>query len=268
MLDKKIENKLKLLKKQLLSLKSVVVAFSGGIDSTLLLKAAHDVLAENSLAVIIASAFFPQPELDSAIKTARQIGCRYKVIKLDVLKNSKISKNPKNRCYICKKLIMQALLKIAKTNKLKHVIEGSNFDDLSEHRPGKQALLELGISSPLAESKLTKPEIRQLLRYFGFKQWDHGSSSCLATRFSYGTILNNIDLEAVDCAEAMIKSYGFKQVRVRMHKRIARIEVSKNEIKELFKILDKKLIQKIKKLGFNAICIDVEGYCSGSMDSL
>ncbi|MBU1043311.1 MAG: ATP-dependent sacrificial sulfur transferase LarE [Candidatus Omnitrophica bacterium] len=268
MLDKKTENKLKLLKNQLLSLKSVVVAFSGGIDSTLLLKAAYDVLDKNVLAVIIASAFFPNSELDLAIKTARQIGCRYKVIKLDVLKNSKISKNPKNRCYICKKQIMQQLLKIAKTNKLKHVIEGSNFDDLSEHRPGKQALRELGVSSPLAESKLTKPEIRQLLRYFGFKQWDSGSSSCLATRFPYQTSLNNIDLEAVACAENLIKSLGFKQVRVRMDERIARIEVSKNKIKALFKVFDKKLIDKFKKLGFNHICIDLEGYCSGSMDEL
>lgn len=266
MFDKKTGKKLKILKDNVFALESAVVAFSGGIDSSLLLKIAYDVLGNKVLAVIIASAFFPKQELDAAVKIARQIGCKYKVLKLDLLKNRRIKKNPKNRCYLCKKQIMQELLKIAKINKLKHVIEGSNFDDLSQHRPGKQALLELGISSPLAEAKLKKQEIRQLLRHFGFKQWNHGSSSCLATRFPYGTSLNDIDLESVACAEAMIKSYGFKQVRVRMHERIARIEVEKNKIKQLVGTLDKKLISKFKKLGFRHICIDVEGYYGGSMD--
>lgn len=247
-------------------MESAVVAFSGGVDSTLLLKAAHDIFKKNVLAVIVSSAFLTKQELDSAIKTAKQIGCAYKVINLDLLKNSKIINNPKNRCYVCKKLIMRELLKIANINKLKHVIEGSNFDDLSQYRPGKQALIELGISSPLAEAKLTKSEIRKILKSFDFVHWDIPSSSCLATRFAYGTVLNNIDLQAVANAEALLKSYGFKQVRVRMHESIARIEVSKDKIEKLLKILDKRLTDKLKKIGFRNICIDVEGYCSGSMD--
>ncbi len=266
MLDKKILSKLNKLKSIILPMESAVVAFSGGIDSSLLLKSAYDVLGNNVLAVIICSDFFTEQELDSAVKIAQQIGCKYKVLKLDILSNTKIQKNPKNRCYICKKQIMQTLLKIAKQNKLKHVIEGSNFDDLKQHRPGKQALAELGVSSPLVEAKLKKPEIRQLLRNLGFKHWDNPSLSCLATRFPYGTTLNNIDLEAVACAETLLRSYGFKQIRVRMHERIARIEVSKNKISELIRVLNKKMIDKIKKLGFSHICIDVDGYNSGSMD--
>ena len=266
MLDKKIKNKLKNLKRIILSLESAVVAFSGGIDSSLLLSIADDVLGENVLAVIIASDFLTKQELDAAVKIAKQIGCKYKILKLDLLKDSKIQRNSKDRCYVCKKQIMRTLLKLAKQNKFKHVIEGSNFDDLKQYRPGKKALAELGISSPLVQAKLKKTEIRLLLKKQGFEHWDNPSDSCLATRFPYDTELNKIDLEAVACAEEIIKTYGFKQVRVRMHERIARIEVSKNWIKQLFKNFDKKLISKLKKLGFSRVCIDAEGYYSESMD--
>ncbi len=262
LLNKKV-NKLKKILKQM---GSVLVAFSGGTDSSLLLKAAHDIRGEKVLAVIVSSAFMSKEEVADAKNTAEKIGTRYKVIRLNVLKNKKVSKNPPKRCYFCKKQIMRKLLNMAAKYNLKHVIEGSNIDDLKQHRPGKKALSELKIRSPLAETGLKKSEIRKLLRGFGFKNWDKPSSGCLATRFSYGTRLKQNKLKAVADAERVLRNLGFKQVRVRVHDDIARIEVLRDKTGRLLKLLDEKTLRKIKENGSRHICIDVQGYRSGSMD--
>lgn len=263
----RLSNKLNKLKSKIAQLDSAIVAFSGGTDSTFLLKAAHDVLGrEKLLAVIVSSAFITKAEIAEAKSIAEKIGVKYKVLKWDVLHDDKINKNPANRCYFCKKEIMRQLIDLAADYNLKHVIEGSNLDDNKQHRPGKKALKELKIRSPLAEAGFKKREIRKMLQRFGFKNWDKPSSSCLATRFSYGTRLKEKDLKAVDSAEQDLKKLGFKQVRVRIHGDIARIEVSKNKISKLFKLFKNNTVKKIRMTGVRHICIDTQGYCSGSMD--
>ena len=263
-----LKKKLNLLKKNISELGSVVVAFSGGTDSSLLLKISSEVLGGRVLAVTVASDFIKSGEVDSARCLAKIMGVRNKVVDCFLLADKKIRSNPRRRCYFCKKKLMQLLADVARRGGYAAVIEGSNADDSKQFRPGKKALVELSIRSPLAEAELTKKEIRCLARYYRLPNYDAPSSSCLATRFPYGTRLTAEKLLSVAALEQQLRHFGVKQVRVRMHENIARIEVAKTDLPRLLKVATSSFLSKIKKTGVSFVCADLEGFRSGSMDQV
>ena len=230
----KLAQKLYCLKQIVAGMGSVVVAYSGGTDSTLLLKIVSQVLKKKDFVVVVVdSAFLTREEVKSALKLAKGWNIRVKLLKCDVLSDPVIRSNPRLRCYFCKKKIMRNLVNIRKSNGFGYVIDGSNADDFKQLRPGKRALRELGVRSPLAEARLNKSEIRVLARRLKLTNWAKPASSCLATRFPYGVLLKRRDLLRVAWAERLLKGRGFKQVRVRVYGKLARIEVEKEKIKKL-----------------------------------
>jgi len=254
------------LKEILKQYKSVLVAFSGGTDSGFLLKAAIDFLgAEKVLAVTVKSEVIPERKITEAKKIAEEIGSRWEMVEIPILSEKNLIKNPTDRCYLCKKIILKHLKKIAKKEGIKEVIEGTITEDTQEYRPGKKAIKELGIKSPLLEAGFTKEETRRLSRKLGLPSWNKPSFSCLATRFPYGTKLTKRHLKRIEEAEAILATKTFSQFRVRHHGKIARIEVLE---KDLDKLLSqrKNIIAEFKKTGYNYITLDLEGYRSGSMD--
>jgi uncharacterized protein len=262
-----LEEKLDFLKDILRSLESVVIAYSGGVDSTFLSKVAFDVLGDNALAVTVSSEIHPRWEAEEAVETAREMGIKHETIAADALNVPEFAGNPANRCYYCKKEILAKLEKVARRRGFKHVIEGSNFDDLDDHRPGMQAVRELGVRSPLKEAKLTKAEIRELSKRFGLPTWDKPSLACLASRFPYGVEITREKLTAVDEAETFLRSLGVRQLRVRHHHQIARIEVAEEDMETLLQSRE-QIVKKLKELGYAYVTMDLQGYRTGSMNEV
>ncbi|MBQ7221720.1 MAG: ATP-dependent sacrificial sulfur transferase LarE [Synergistaceae bacterium] len=249
------------------SLGSVAVAFSGGVDSTLLLKAAHDVLGDKALAVTLSSSLFPQRELEESKSFCRDNGITHIICEVDELSIDGFSSNPPNRCYLCKRALFSKMLMIAGEHNLAHVIEGSNMDDLGDYRPGLQAIRELGIKSPLREAGLTKSEIRQLSHELGLPTWEKPSYACLASRFVYGDEITREKLLMVERAEGLLLGFGFRQMRVRIHGKLARIEILPEDFP---RILDEatrtKICDALKGYGFSYVSLDLKGYRTGSMN--
>jgi len=260
-----IDLKLQKLKKNLKAMKSVLIAYSGGVDSTLLLKIAGDVLKGKVLAVIAGSPTYPQDEIKGATKLAKKLGVKCRLIKTNEFSDTRFVKNPRNRCYYCKLELFSVLKKIAKQEKLNYVLDGSNLDDLKDFRPGSRAKSELKIRSPLQEVELTKKEIRFLSKKMKLPTWNKPSLACLASRIPYGTYLKKQDLERVNKAEQYLRSLGFKQVRVRHYGDTARIEIERDKIKT-FIVQSTECIVKLKKIGYKYITLDMEGYRTGSMN--
>jgi uncharacterized protein len=254
------------LKEILRKYKSVLVAFSGGADSGFLLKAAVDFLgAEKVLAVTVKSEVIPERKITEAKKMAEEIGSRWEVVEIPILSENNLIKNPTERCYLCKKIILKHLKKIAKKKGIKEVIEGTITEDTQEYRPGKKAIKELGIKSPLLEAGFTKEDTRKLSRKLGLPSWNKPSFTCLATRFPYGTRLTKKNLKKVAIAEEILANKSFKQFRVRHHNNIARIEVIEKDFDKLLSHR-KGIIEEFKKIGYDYVDLDIEGYRSGSMD--
>ncbi|MFH1594500.1 MAG: ATP-dependent sacrificial sulfur transferase LarE [Candidatus Omnitrophota bacterium] len=261
--------KLVYLKKILKEMGSTLVAFSGGVDSAFLLKVASDVLKDRVVAVIALSATYPPKEAKAAEEICRRFGLRYTTIETDELNNSDFTSNSIKRCYYCKRELFSKLLEVARENDLNFVSEGSNHDDLKDFRPGMKAIKELGVRSPLLESKLTKDEIRQLSKEMGLSTWDKPSFACLSSRFPYGTTITPEELIKVSRAEEFLAGIGFKQLRVRVHGCVARIEILKEDMPLLLKdgVRD-QMVKKMKGLGYSYVTMDLEGYRTGSMNEV
>ena len=255
------------LKNILQEMGGVLVAFSGGVDSTFLLKTAHEVLGKNVLAVIASSETYPQKEREEAIRLAQKFNIRYKVIETKELESSDFANNPPQRCYFCKKELFSKLKDIAEAEGIPYILDGSNYEDTADFRPGTKAAEELGIRSPLKEVHLGKSEIRQLSKRSSLPTWNKPSLACLASRFPYYTKIDTKNLKQVAQAEECLRKLGFTQVRVRHHGQIARIEI---EPPEFPKITEKKVreavIKNFKKFGYIYIALDLAGFRSGSMN--
>ena len=249
------------------SLDSLAVAFSGGVDSSFLLKIAHDLLGNKLLAVIIDSSTFPRRELQEAVDFVQALKINYQVIMAENFDIEGFADNPTNRCYLCKRDLFANVWKVAQEKNINWVADGSNYDDASDYRPGMAALRELRVISPLMEAELSKADIRQLSKGMQLKTWDKPAAACLASRFAYGQRISAEQLKMVELAEDYLLDLGFKQVRVRIHNQLARIEVAPEERRIFFNepTLDQINI-KFKELGFTYTSLDLAGYRTGSMN--
>jgi len=259
-----MKNKFTQLKEYLNNLneQGLCLAFSGGIDSTLLLYLCKDM---NILTITFDSNFQTKEEIEQTKELCKKYGVKQIIIEQNVFENPIILDNPKDRCYHCKKFLFENAVRVAKENGLKNIIDGTNFDDLGVYRPGRKALKELGVISPFAMFKISKKEIRDYAKDCEIEIFSKPSSPCLATRFPYGTKLTQEKLDVVEKGEQILKNLGFECCRLRLHDDIARIEILPEYFEKLL-IQKEKLIKELKQLNIKYITLDLEGFRSGSMD--
>jgi len=258
-----LKQKYEQLKKIIKKLDSTIVAFSGGIDSALLLKAAYDILGEKVVAVTADSPSLPRKELEETKKIAQQIGAKHLIINTEETENKNYLKNPNNRCYYCKSELYTKLKAVSEQLRIKNIANGTNFDDLGDYRPGLQAADEKNIISPLKEAKFTKQDVRELAKHLGLEIWDKPSSPCLSSRVPYGQEITLNKLSIIEQAEDFLKDFGIRELRVRHFGNIARIEVNENDksiINDNFDLIQKKF----NEIGFNEVVIS--NFKSGNLN--
>jgi pyridinium-3,5-biscarboxylic acid mononucleotide sulfurtransferase len=264
-----VEEKLEQLKKTLREMGTVLIAYSGGVDSSFLAVAAHEVLGLNSLAVFASSPVAPPMEKEAAGSLAHQFGLRFRLIESNEMDNPDFVANPPERCYYCKRELFSELKPIALAEGLKWVADGTNADDLSDYRPGRKASAEAGIRSPLLEVGLTKAEIRQLSRTQGLPTWDRPASPCLASRIPYGIPVTAETLNKIARGEKYLHSLGLRQVRLRHHGDIARIELDQPDMAIIIKTdIRHGIIEHFKALGYKYVTLDLTGYRTGSLNEV
>lgn len=246
----------------------VAVAFSGGVDSSFLLKVASDAIGkENVIAITLKAAVNPEREVAEAIELAELTGARHIVIPVDVMSIPGFAENPPDRCYICKTAIFERIIKEAGSYDIKVIFDGTNADDENDYRPGMRALKELGVISPLKACGIGKKEIRQLSMELGIKTWDKPSMACLASRVPYNEPITEEKLRMVGKAEGFLQAMGFIQFRVRCHGSIARVEIAPEEMGKVLDItVMKRISDGLKDIGFHYVTLDMQGYRTGSLN--
>ncbi len=263
-----LQGKLKTLEEIIASMRQVVVAYSGGVDSTLVLSLAESILGQNTLAVTASSEIIPQKEIAEAKRFAQELGVTHKIIYPAPLKNRDFTANSPERCYYCKYNLCSLLEEIKEDEGAGFMLDGTNLDDTRDYRPGKKAASEWGMRSPLLEASLTKEEIRLLSKARALPNWDRPSKACLASRIPYGQEITKDALRRIEQAEDIVSRFGPRQIRVRMHDpNTARIEVEPDQIESLVEERARSLIvRELRELGFMYIAIDLRGYQAGSIN--
>jgi pyridinium-3,5-biscarboxylic acid mononucleotide sulfurtransferase len=248
---------------------SVIVAFSGGVDSAYLAYLAHSELGEGALAVTGDSASYPTFQRQLADELTREFGITHEIIFTEEFKDANYTSNPPNRCYFCKSELYTKMSRFAVERGFKVICDGTNADDTGDYRPGRQAARELQVQSPLLECGMTKADIREMSRRAGLPTWDEPASACLSSRVPYGQLVTIEKLSAVDQAESALRKMGFRQVRVRHHGEIARIEISDDEMSRALNVeTAQQMSIRLKALGFKYVTLDLEGYRTGSLNEV
>ena len=247
--------------------RGLLVAFSAGVDSTFLLKAAHMALGEKAIALTASSASVPPGEIDAARAFASRLGCRHIVLDSHELENPSFAQNPVNRCFFCKDELYRICRAEADKLGIETIVDGTNLDDLQDHRPGLKAANEWGVRHPLVEAGMTKEDIRRYSRQLDLPTWDKPSSPCLSSRFPYGTEISLERLKLIGSCELFMKELRFREFRVRYHGDLARLEVGQNEIDRLWERSTRDaIVKRFKELGFRFVTIDLQGFRSGSLN--
>ncbi len=250
-------------------MKSVAIAFSGGVDSTFLLATAQEALGDQALAVIGRSPTYPDREYRAALDLTELIGARCRVIDTDEIDNPEFRANPPHRCYVCKTTLFRAVKAVAEEHGLAQILEGSNADDVNDFRPGMAAGRQLGVRAPLLELGFTKDEIRALSREMGLPTWNKQAMACLSSRIPYGEKIDTSRLSRIERAENAIRDMGIAQLRVRDHGDIARIEVVPGDIAHLAAAeLRVRIVDALKEVGYKYVCLDLQGYRTGAMNEV